>query len=176
MQEIELEKTYLLKEIPAGLAECKHKELLDIYIPISSIHPILRIRKKGDDFEITKKFPVQEEDASHQIEHTIKISKEEFNELSKIPSKKVRKIRYYYLHNDNLGEFDVFQDELEGLILVDFEFKTIAEKAAFTIPDFCLTDATQKEFVAGGMLCGKNYTDIEKELEEFGYKKLFLKN
>ena len=44
--EIELERTFLLKNIPAGLEKCKSIEIIDIYIPKSARHPVLRIRKK----------------------------------------------------------------------------------------------------------------------------------
>ena len=45
---IELEKTYLAKEIPQGLKDCNSKEIIDIYIPKSNAHPKIRIRKNGD--------------------------------------------------------------------------------------------------------------------------------
>ena len=31
---------------------------------------------------------------------------------------------------------------------------------------------SRKEFLAGGMLCGKSYEDIQEKLKEFGYKKI----
>ena len=40
------------------------------------------------------------------------------------------------------------------------------------MPDFCLADVTQEVFIAGGMLCGKCYKDIEDDLARIGYKKL----
>lgn len=43
---------------------------------------------------------------------------------------------------------------------------------SFQMPDFCLCEVTQEEFIAGGMLCGKRYTDIEADLERFGYKRI----
>lgn len=39
-------------------------------------------------------------------------------------------------------------------------------------PDFCLVDVTQETFLAGGMLCGKRYADIEAGLDRFGYRKI----
>jgi adenylate cyclase len=174
MQEIELEKTYLAKYFPPNLVGCANEELLDIYIPISSVHPILRIRKKGNHHEITKKSPVNEGDASHQTEHTIRLSKEEYDILSKIPGKKVEKIRYYYDFKGRIAEIDVFQDALAGLVLIDFEFATVEEKDAFKMPDFCLADVAQEKLTAGGMICGKSYSDIEKSLEKFDYKKLLF--
>lgn len=55
---------------------------------------------------------------------------------------------------------------------VDFEFETEEEKEKFIMPEFCLAEVTQEEFIAGGKLCGKSYAEIEKELEELGYNKL----
>lgn len=172
---IEIEKTYLVGEIPQGLENCDFKEMVDVYFPASSDHPRLRIRKNGDKFEMTKKCPVVEGDASCQKEHTIPLTQEEFDVLSGVEGKKVRKMRYDYDFDGMKCEIDVFQDDLEGLVVVDFEFEVDDEKNSFEMPDFCLADVTQEEFVAGGMVCGKCYEDIEKDLEKFDYKKLFLK-
>jgi len=170
MKTIELERTYLAKGLPSNLEN--GKEMLDIYIPKSARHPILRIRKNGDKFEMTKKFPVKDGDSSKQHEHTIILTKEEFDELSKIEGKRTSKIRYAIRYNGVLCEIDVFQGALKGLVLVDFEFSSEKEKDEFEMPDFCLIDVTQEEFLAGGMLCGKSYDDIKERLEKFGYKKL----
>ena len=171
---IELEKTYLVKKLPENLKDCKFKEIIDIYIPKSSEHPKLRLRKNGDKFEITKKEPVNKGDASHQEEQTIKLTETEFNALNDLEGKRVRKLRYYFDYNGRTAEVDVFQDTLKGLVLVDFEFETIEKKDKFEMPDFCLADITQEVFVAGGMICGKSYEDIENDLNRFNYQKLFL--
>lgn len=171
-EELELELTYLLKYIPNGLHLSEHKEVLDIYIPKSSPHPKLRIRKSGDKLMITKKEPTDGKDSSVQLEHTIPLTKEEFAVLSKLQGKRVRKERYLYNYNGMIAEIDMFQDRLEGLVLVDFEFKNMDQKAVFKIPDFCLADVTHEKFAAGGMLCGKSYSEIEGNLLKYGYKKL----
>lgn len=171
MVEIELEKTYLVKEIPKDLINFSYKEIIDIYIP-KNTHPVLRLRKKGDSFEITKKQPLRDGDSSAQEEHTIKLSEEEFNSLAKTEGKSVRKIRYNYVYKGISSEIDVFHGDLAGLVLVDFEFKNVADKNKFVMPDFCLADVTQEKIFAGGMLCGKRYEDIEVKLEKFGYKAL----
>jgi CYTH domain-containing protein len=174
MQE-EFELTFLAKELPNGFSKDIHsKEILDIYIPQSSEHPILRIRKNGDLYEITKKQPVSENDPSHQTENTIPLSEEEFKTLSDMPGKRLRKIRYYYSENGIDYEVDVFKDALEGLVLVDVEFKSNAEKELFQAPTWTLVDVTKDKFIAGGMLCGKSYSDIEQELQSLNYKKIIL--
>lgn len=168
---VELERTFLLKDLPKDIKDCKSVEILDIYFPTTMPHPILRLRKKGSRFVLTKKAPVKN-DASKQREQTITLSEEEFLELSALPGKKIRKIRYYYPIDGYLAEIDIFLDDLQELILVDFEFSSIKEKERFSMPSFCLADVTQEEFVAGGFLAGKKYSDIESSLKKYNYQKL----
>ncbi len=123
---------------------------------------------------MTKKEPVNYGDASHQKEQTIQLTESEFNELSQLNGKRIHKLRYLYDYNGKTAEFDVFQGDLKGLVVVDFEFDSIEEKDSFEMPDFCLVDITQEDFIAGGMICGKSYEDIESELDRFDYKRLFL--
>jgi CYTH domain-containing protein len=172
---IELEKTYLVKKIPKNLKNCKFKEIIDVYLPKTSEHPKLRLRKNGNEFELTKKEPVNEGDASHQKEQTILLTEIEFNNLNQqLEGKRVHKTRYLYDYKGRTAEIDIFQDQLLGLVVVDFEFATLDEKNSFQMPDFCLIEVTQEIFVAGGMICGKSYEDIEDELSKFEYRKLFL--
>ncbi|NQV88344.1 MAG: hypothetical protein HQ402_02215 [Parcubacteria group bacterium] len=172
MIEIEFEKTYLAKKMPEGLENFPHKEIIDIYIPQEETHPFLRIRKKGDVYEITKKEPINRTDSSEQSEHTIKLREEEFRALVSVKGKRVNKIRYNYNYSGRNAEIGVFQEDLAGLVLVDFEFEKVEDKNNFKMPDFCLVDITQDKTFAGGMLCGKKYADIEPRLKELGYKKI----
>ncbi len=170
--ELELELTYLAKYLPKDLKENECKEILDIYIPKSREHPTLRIRRSGNKFMITKKEPADGKDSSVQLEQTIPLTEAEFVELSQLEGKRVRKDRYLYGYEGRTAEIDVFKDGMEGLVLVDFEFKSADEKAAFKMPDFCLAEVTQEKFAAGGMLCGKTYSDIEDVLSKYGYHRL----
>ncbi len=174
---LELEKTYLAKELPKDLKSCEFKEIIDVYLPKESKHPELRLRKRGNKYEMTKKTPLDENDKSVQEEQNIILSEIEFNALNKqLAGKRVHKLRYYYDYNNKIAEFDVFQGDLEGLVVVEFEFANKKELEKFQIPYFCLVDITQELFIAGGMLCGKKYKDITSDLKSFGYKKLKLYN
>ncbi|GEM_PF-398705 len=139
------------------------------FIPGHMRHPIIRIRKKGDIYMMTKKEP-ENGDSSTQKEYTIPLTEGEFRALKEIDGKNLVKVRYYKKYKDRTAEIDVFKGDLEGLVLVDFEFESQNEKESFNPPDFCLADVTQEEFIAGGMLCGKSYEDIENELDEWNYK------
>lgn len=175
--EVELERTYLLRELPEGFKNCKSSEIIDIYIPATEEHPILRIRKKGDVFEITKKSPIKGNDSSEQSETTISLTKEEFEELNQLKGKRFRKIRYYCSFKNNIRmEIDIYLDDLLGLAMVDFEFDFVEDKNNFKMPDFCLADVTQEKDFAGGILAGKKYSDIEPTLKKYNYKKINYKN
>ncbi len=169
----ELERTFLVKNIPSGLHNCKFKEIIDVYIPKELKHPSIRLRKDGDKYEITKKEPMKD-DPSEMIEQTIVLREHEFLELMKLEGKKAHKLRHYFDHNGRTAEVDVFQGALKGLILVDFEFENIELKNNFIMPDFCLAEVTQERFIAGGMICGKAYSDIEEDLKKYNYSKLFM--
>jgi len=174
---IELERTYLAKYLPEDLKECESKEIIDIYIPKDikpPKHAPIRLRKKGEHYEITKKEVVDEGDFSKLKEQTILLTEPEFNELSRLEGKKVHKIRYYYPYKNRVAEIDVFQGPLKGLVVVEVEFDDEEEKNSFDMPEFCLVDVTPEDFVAGGMICGKSYEDIEEELKRHGYSKLFV--
>lgn len=174
MQE-EFELTYLIKSLPEEFStSIPSKEILDIYLPKSSDHATLRVRKRGDVYEMTKKELANGIDSSHQIENTIPLTKDEFDELSVLEGKRVRKIRYYFQEADIQYEIDVFQDGLRGLTLVDVEFKSNEEKAKFIPPQWLLAEVTQEKFVAGGVLCGKSYSDIEQNLSHYGYLKMLI--
>src|SRR5476651_2196569 len=151
MEVIELEKTYLVKELPEGLAAYPHKEILDIYLPEEDPHPLLRLRKNGDRYEITRKEHISD-DMTELKEHTITVTHEQFAALATVKGKRVHKMRYYYPWGKHTIEIDLFSDHLTGLVVAEVEFPTSEEKAVFTMPEFCLVCVDNEEFIAGGML------------------------
>lgn len=175
MTETELELTYLAKELPRDLASKPNKLLVDVYYPSEDPHPLLRIRQKGDTYEITKKVMANGTDSSHMLEHTIQLTAEEFAALTAAPGKRVAKRRYDYEYQGRKAEIDVFEGELSGLVVVDFEFTDRDDQLAFQMPNFCLADVTQEAFIAGGKLAGKSYADISADLDRYGYQKLHIK-
>lgn len=171
----ELERTYLAQKIPDNLHEVEPLRLSDIYVPEAGIpQPRLRLRRKGNAFEITKKVPVSEGDASAHNEMTIELSELEFSALALASNRTLVKERYELDIGGYTAEVDVFQEALEGLILIEFEFQTEQERDSFTTPDVCLYDVTQEDFIAGAHLAGKTYVDLEPELARFDYQPLYL--
>lgn len=171
---IEKERTYLLKYIPDGLFNCPSKDMSDHYIPLSVIHPTLRIRKQGEAMMITKKVPLNETDKSIQEEQTIVLNQSEYESLIQAPHKIIQKTRYYYPRQWYTCEIDVFTGSLEGLVIVDIEFTDTASMKSNPMPEFCLAEITQDERIAGGMIAGKSYEEIEPHLAGYNYSKIIF--
>lgn len=171
-QQLERERTFLAKELPQEIKTAEPTRIVDIYIPDTPAHSRLRLRKNGDTYQITKKTPTTADDASEHIEQTIPLTEEEFAALSRCSAKRVAKDRYRVVIDGTLAEIDIFIEDLAGLVLIDFEFSTEAEKDDFTPPSIALADVTQEDFIAGGLLAGKTYDTIAPELARFCYKKL----
>ncbi|MEG9862602.1 MAG: hypothetical protein V6Z81_09010, partial [Parvularculales bacterium] len=115
------------------------------------------------------KVPSDTSDASAHIETSIRITEAEFSSLTQQNVRYVRKQRYNTIIDGRVAEVDVFQDNLAGLVLIDFEFPSQEELRRFEKPDCCLADVTQEDFIAGGLLAGKSYEDIRHNLEVFKY-------
>jgi len=171
---VELEASFLAASIPAELKACPHVEIEDVYFPASAEHARTRIRRKDDEYEFTKKVRVNPEDAGYQQEFNIDLTAEEYAALATGEGKKVSKVRYYLPYEDLTAEVDIFSRILSGLVIVEFEFNSLKEKESFVMPDFCLADVTQEKFIAGGVLAGKSYHDLEPTLTSFGYNALIL--
>ena len=174
MKNLEIELTFLASQLPREIMGVTPKRLVDIYIPEDSSFPIVRLRQKDDEFEITKKVAVHEGDFSSHVEHTISLTKDEFEAMRKSSNRTVEKDRYFVKIDSFPAEVDVFLGELLGLVMIDFEFENEETEALFRIPTCCLADVTQEKFVLGGQLAGKSYADIQKKLDGFNYKRLSL--
>lgn len=170
MSELEIEVTYLLDFLPQDLNKCPHDDILDIYLTNSESQ--IRLREKNNEYHLTKKTKVNNNDASVQHEQTISLTEEEFNLFRSLSGKELSKTRYYYEYEGLKMEIDLFNGKLAGLALAECEFPTEREKNTFIKPDFCLIDVTQQEYISGANLAGKSYVEIEDNLSAFGYKKI----
>lgn len=174
MVELEREKTYLATQLPSGLLQAESMLIRDIYVPTDVSHARLRLRQKGDSYEMTKKVQVTEGDSSRQTEHTIPLTVDEFEALAICSDKSLQKRRYFMKIDECDAEVDVYEEKLAGLVVIDFEFTTDDELRNFNKPEIALADVTQDEVVGGGFLAGKTYSDIEDRLRKYGYERLMV--
>ena len=157
---IEIEKSFLVKEIPSDLGKYKSYQMQQGYI--SSTRPSLRIRKKGDKFELTKKLRLDENDFSTCEEINIPLTEAEFKKLWPLTEKSLEKTRYIIPLSNNLNaELDIFHRDLEGLAMVEVEFESKEQMDKFMAPEWFGKDVTQNEFSANAVLAGKTYLEVK---------------
>lgn len=160
---IEIEKTFLVKEIPKDIFSYKSAKIKQGYISPSPSP--LRIRQKGNKFELTKKMPLKEGDFSSANEINIPLTEYEFNKLWPLVEKSLEKTRYLIPIKDNLiAELDIFEKELEGLSFVEVEFISQEQMNFFKPLDWFGKDITQEDFSANVFLAGKSFSEIKKYL------------
>jgi len=163
---LEIEKTFLVKTVPVDLSPHKSFNIKQGYI--SSSPSPLRIRQKGDKFELTKKTPLKEGDFSSFEEINIYLTQYEFDKLWPLVEKSLEKTRFLIPLDNNLtAELDIFEGDLIGLSFVEVEFSCQKEMDSFQKPDWFGQDVTQEKFSANIFLAGKKFADIKKYIKKY---------
>lgn len=164
----EIEVTYVPKYVPDALLQATPTRIIDRYLsPADDPRVKLRLRQTGKTYELTKKISNNLHDLSVQDEYTIPLTPDEFALFSRLDAREVIKDRYKSALGNKTIEIDVFRGKLEGLVLIEVEFISEAERNAFIPPDYFGNDVTQELFVAGTFLAGKSYADIEQFIAKF---------
>ncbi|MEY4745269.1 MAG: hypothetical protein RL272_1214 [Candidatus Parcubacteria bacterium] len=155
---VENELSYLVRKMPR-LDGIPRKEIEQHYL--SEGPEPLRLRRAGGTFELTKKLTLDEDDLSRKEEITIPLEREEYFMLLPLARRSLAKTRYYLPVGDGLtAELDVFKGPLEGLAMVEVEFKDDAARARFSPPDWFGRDVSQEAWSSNAALAGKTYFDI----------------
>jgi CYTH domain-containing protein len=171
--ELEIEVAYLPHALPDELLVGTPTQIVDIYLsPEDDLLTKLRLRQKGDAYELTKKVNIDPSDLSLQDEYTIPLSREEFEKLRSAGGREVTKDRYTMPLNGHTVEIDVFKNQLDGLALIEVEFPSVADKDSFEAPTYFGQEVTQENFIAGAYLAGKSFDDLKPDIARVYEKSL----
>jgi hypothetical protein len=137
MENIEIERKFLVKEIPDNLNNFEKTDMTQGYLNNA---PVVRIRRENDDYVLTYKGSGL---LSHS-EYNLPLNEESFNHLlKKCDGIIISKTRYKIpIKNDLVAELDIFKGELESLTFVEVEFKSIDEAKSFIPPSWFGEDVT----------------------------------
>ena len=124
---MEIERKYLVKEIPVNLDQYESKKIAQGYL---CTEPVVRIRRSNNDYYMTYKgdgLMVREE-------YNLPLTEEAYTHLRpKIDGLLISKTRYLIPLDDKLtAELDIFEEDLKGLVIVEVEFDSVEEANAFT--------------------------------------------
>jgi len=159
---IEIEKTFLVKQIPANLKKYKFSKIKQGYI--SDLPHPLRIRQNGDKFELTKKFMIGN-DIKVQEEVNLPITSEEFNKFWPLTISSIEKTRYYISILNNLtAELDIFEGKMSGYQVVEVEFKSEQDMNNFVPPDWFGPDISLEDIASSRKLSTMTINDVKTRL------------
>lgn len=152
MNNIEIERKFLLKALPDNLGSYTHHELEQGYLCQS---PVVRIRKSDDEYYLTYKG----KGLLERSEYNLPLTKEAYDHLlPKVDGHLITKTRYIIplessselfpsLSPDELEklslciELDIFKYP-ENLIMAEIEFPDLKTANAFCMPDYFTQDVT----------------------------------
>lgn len=137
MENIEIERKFLVKKIPDNLDTYERIDMIQGYLNTA---PVVRVRKENDDYVLTYKGSGL---LSHS-EYNLPLNKEAFDHLlKKCDGIIISKSRYKIPIENNLtAELDIFKGDLDSLKLVEVEFDSVEEANNFTPPEWFGEDVT----------------------------------
>lgn len=148
---MEIERKYLVRELPEDLDQYEHYEIEQAYLCTS---PTLRIRRMGDAYILTvKEHLVTESSAIHNREEEFALSPESYQRLlAKCEGGHVAKTRYKINLRKQTGdgsytgltaELDIFHGRHLGLMLVEVEFPNTEVANSFEPPKWFGKDVSR---------------------------------
>ena len=138
MENIEIERKFLIKELPENLESYPCHEIEQGYL---CTNPTIRVRKSDDEYYMTYKGKGLVE----REEYNLPLTKESYESLiKKSEGNIISKKRYVIpIEGTDLNiELDVFKEPFESLIVAEVEFKSRKEADEFVMPDWFLKDVT----------------------------------
>lgn len=133
---MEIERKFTIKELP-DLNNYKYKKLTQAYLNTA---PVIRIRREDENYVLTYKG----KGLLAREEHNLPLNAESFEHLlPKADGLIISKTRYLIPYEKYTIELDIFEEDLEPLIIAEVEFKSEEEAHAFVPPSWFDQDVTQ---------------------------------
>ena len=129
---MEIEKKFLIKEVPGKLEDYDYHDIEQGYL---SRTPVVRVRKQDDEYYLTYKG----KGLMAREEYNLPLTKESYEHLiQKADGRIITKRRYLIpIENTSLTiELDVFAGDMAPLVMAEVEFESIEDAEAFVMPDW----------------------------------------
>ena len=158
---MEIERKYLLGEIPEGLNLNDKHSISQGYI---SNDPVVRIRKYDDEYILT----IKSKGLIERIEIEKPLSYQEFSELSTmVRGNLIEKDRYKIPLDDGYTlELDVFHGIYEGLIIAEIEYESIEKAESYKAPGYLYCDVSEYPEYQNSSLSTMSPDELRELLEK----------
>ena len=136
MKSYEIERKYLVKQVPENLASYPFHEIEQGYL---CTEPVVRIRRQDEEYYLTYK----SKGLMIREEYNLPLTKDAYFHLrEKIDGRLIIKRRYLIPLDPYTIELDVFHSPKDDLILAEVEFPSEEDALTFTPPDWFGEDVT----------------------------------
>lgn len=133
---MEIERKYLVKTLPENLESYPCRFLEQGYL---CTEPVVRVRQDNDKYELTYK----SKGLMIREEHNLPLTKESYEHLkTKADGRIITKKRYMIPYEGHTIELDIFEGELDWLVLAEVEFSSEKDANLFVAPEWFGEDVT----------------------------------
>jgi CYTH domain-containing protein len=94
----------------------------------------------------------------------ILLSPSEYQLLDRLEGDRMKKIRYYHTYRGRVFSIDVFEGELDGLILCETEADELEDLMSAEPPPYATHEVTDDPFLEGGNLSRTTRPDLMRKL------------
>ncbi len=138
----EIERKYIIKNLPKELLPESGNKIFQGYLTTPDSNESIRLRKKGNKYYKTRK----SKGNLIRGEREEEIDARQFDtEWEHVIGNKVIKTRYEIPYRNHVIELDVFESDLEGLVIAEVEFESLQESNLFLPPDWFGAEITSYE-------------------------------
>jgi CYTH domain-containing protein len=135
----EIERKFLVRELPADLANRRRSEISQGYLVSLDDGLQVRLRKSGERYSLTFKRGL----GNVREEREVELTAEQFAALwPATEGKRLLKTRYDIPLGDLVVEIDVYGGRHEGLVVAEVEFDDEESARKFQQPDWLGADVT----------------------------------
>jgi CYTH domain-containing protein len=140
-QHLEIERKFLLRQLPRGLAQFPHDEIDQGYLTIGHDRSHVRVRRKGRVYTLTFK----RGSAVGREEREIRLTRAQFAVLwPATAGARLTKTRYDVPWKKSIIEIDVYHGSNEGVVVAEVEFPDQASCGKFQPPAWLGEEVTGK--------------------------------
>jgi len=97
----------------------------------------------------------------------ILLSADEYQLFDGLAGDRLKKERHYHHHQGRVFSVDVFEGELEGLVLCETEADVMEDLMSAQFPTFATHEVTEDPFFTGGNLCRTTRAELLRKLAAF---------
>ena len=144
--------------------ESYFKTFEDKYLTDSRLR--LRILTDSDSERRVLKLNKKSDSASPYFRTVSRIllSPDEYCLLDRLPGDRIRKTRFYQTYRGRVFSIDVFDGDLDGLVLCETEADGLEELMSAEPPPYAAQEVTSDPFFEGGNLCRASRADLKRKL------------